>query len=88
MALTLGGLTMSSLDLELDGRMDDLEFEWREARKASMIARAEYWALGANPETNADLISGARERLRRAESREARIYGKIELLEDSMLGLG
>jgi len=44
---------MSSLDLELDGRMDDLELEWREAR----------------------------------ETREARVYSKIELLEDSMLGL-
>ncbi len=39
---------MSSLDLELDSRMDDLELEWREAREASIIARAEYLALGAN----------------------------------------
>jgi len=30
----------------------------------------------------------ARDCLRRAETREARIYAKIELLEDSMLGLG
>jgi hypothetical protein len=78
---------MSSLDLELDGRMDDLELEWREAREASIIARAEYLALGANLEANAALISTARDRLRRAETREARVYAKIELLEDSMLGL-
>ncbi|HEY2780070.1 MAG TPA: hypothetical protein VGI90_04825 [Steroidobacteraceae bacterium] len=78
---------MSSLDLELDNRMDDLELEWREAREASIIARAEYLALGANPEANAALISTARDRLRRAEAREARTYAKIELLEDSMLGL-
>lgn len=78
---------MSSLDLELDGRMDDLEFEWREAREASLIARAEYLALGADLEANAALMSTARDRVRRAETREARIYAKIELLEDSMLGL-
>jgi predicted Zn-dependent protease len=78
---------MSSLDLELDSRMDDLELEWREAREASIIARAEYLALRANPEANAPLISTARDRLRRAETREARIDAKIELLEDSMLGL-
>ena len=78
---------MSSLDLELDDRMDDLELEWREAREASIIARAEYLALGADPEANAALIGTARDRVRRAETREARIYAKIELLEDSMLGL-
>jgi hypothetical protein len=78
---------MSSLDLELDRRMDDLEFAWREAREASIIARAEYLALGADLEANAGTIDIARERLRRAEAREARIFGKIELLEDSMLGL-
>jgi hypothetical protein len=52
---------MSSLDLELDGRLDDLELEWREAHEASIIARA--------------------------EAQQARIFAKIELLEDSMLGL-
>ena len=78
---------MSSLDLELDSRMDDLELEWREAREASIIARAEYLALGADIEANAALIGEARDRVRRAETREARIYAKIELLEDSMLGL-
>ena len=78
---------MSSLDLGLDGRMDDLELEWREAHEASIIARAEYLALGADPEANAAALDGARERLRRAEVRESRIFAKIELLEDSMLGL-
>ena len=78
---------MSSLDLELDSRMDDLELEWREAREASIIARAEYLALGANPKINAALITRARDRLRSAEAREARTYSKIELLENNMLGL-
>jgi hypothetical protein len=52
---------MSSLDLELDGRIDDLELEWRRAHEASIIARAEV--------------------------PEARIFAKIEILENSMLGL-
>lgn len=78
---------MSSLDLELDSRMDELELEWREARDASIVARAEYLALAADLEANAALMGTARERVRRAETREARIYAKIELLEDSMLGL-
>jgi hypothetical protein len=78
---------MSSLDLELDSRMDELELEWREARDASIVARAEYLALAADLEANAAFIKTAGERVRRAEAREARIYSKIELLEDSMLGL-
>jgi hypothetical protein len=78
---------MSSLDLELDGRVDDLEREWREAHEASIIARAEYLALGAYPEANADALGSARERLRRAEAKESRTFAKIELLENSILGL-
>jgi hypothetical protein len=78
---------MSSLDLELDGKMDDLELEWREAHEVSIIARAEYRALGANAAANAGTLDIARERLRRAELTEARIVAKLELLEDSLLGL-
>ena len=78
---------MSSLDLELDGRIDDLELEWRKAHEASIIARAEYLALGADLKANAAAIDSARERLRRAEVGESRVFAKIELLEDSMLGL-
>jgi hypothetical protein len=78
---------MSSLDLELDGKMDDLELKWREAREASIIARAEFRALGANPSANAGPLDLARERLRRAEETEARMVAKLELLEDSLLGL-
>jgi hypothetical protein len=79
---------MSSLDFELDSRIDEMEFEWRQAHEAQVIARAEYLALAANPEANASAIDLARERLRRAEGTEARIFAKIEQLEDSMLGLG
>jgi hypothetical protein len=78
---------MSSLDLELDGRIDDLELEWRLAHEASIIARAEYLALRADSEANAAAIDGARERLRRAEVMEVQVFAKVEMLEDSMLGL-
>ena len=78
---------MSSLDLELDGRMDDLEFEWRQAREASTIARAEYLALGADLKRYAGALDSARERLRRAEAIESRVLAKIEFVEDNTLGL-
>jgi hypothetical protein len=78
---------MSSLDLELDGRIHDLELEWREAHEASIIARAEYLALGADLKANAATMDSACERLRRAEATESRVFAKIELLEDSTLGL-
>jgi hypothetical protein len=78
---------MSNLDLELDGRIDELELEWRLAHEASVIARAEYLALGADLEANAASIDSACERLRRAEVTEARIFAAIEMLEDSMLDL-
>jgi hypothetical protein len=78
---------MSSLDLELDGRIHDLELEWRQAHEASIIARAEYLALGADLKANADALDSARERLRRAEVTESRVFERIELLEDSVLGL-
>jgi hypothetical protein len=79
---------MSSLDLELDGRIYDLELEWRQAHEASIIARAEYLALGADLKANADALDSARERLRRAEVMESRVFERIELLEHSVLGLG
>jgi hypothetical protein len=78
---------MSSLDLELDSRIDDLELEWRQAHEARIIAHAELRALAANPQANAAAVNLVRERLRREEAWEARIFSKIELLEDSMLGL-
>ncbi|HEX3912768.1 MAG TPA: hypothetical protein VHW71_04615 [Steroidobacteraceae bacterium] len=78
---------MSSLDFELDARMDVLETEWRCAHESSIIARAEYLALSANPQANAALIDMARDSLRRAETTEARVYARIELLEDDLLGL-
>lgn len=77
---------MSSLDFDLDTRMNDLELEWRQAYESSIIARADYQSLAASPKANVDLLDLARERLDRTEALKARIMVKIERLEDSMLG--
>jgi hypothetical protein len=77
---------MSSLDLDLDSQMNNLELEWRQAYETSIGARADYQTLAANPKANADLLDMARERLDRTEALKARIMGKIERLEDTMLG--
>ncbi len=77
---------MSSLDLDLDTQMSNLETEWRHGYEASIAARADYQKLAANPKANADLLDAARERLDRADARKARVMGKIERLEDQILG--
>jgi len=77
---------MSSLDLDLDANMNNLEMEWRQAYETSIVARADYQSLAASPKANADLLDRARERLDRAEALKARIMAKIERLEDTMLG--
>jgi hypothetical protein len=77
---------MSSLDLDIDSRMSSLELEWREAYEASISLRAEYQALSADPKANADLLIRALDRIDRTEALKSRIMGKIERLEDSILG--
>ena len=54
---------MSSLDLDLDDQMSNLEFEWRQVYETSIVARADYQALAADPERDVDLSDAARERL-------------------------
>ncbi len=76
---------MSSLDLDLDTQMNNLELEWRQVYEASIGARADYQALAANPKAKAHLLDAARERLDRAEALKARIMAKIERLEEHML---
>jgi hypothetical protein len=66
--------------------MNSLEQEWRQAYESSVVARADYQALAANPKGKADLLHMASERLDRTEALKARIMAKIERLEDSMLG--
>jgi hypothetical protein len=78
---------MSSLDLDLDSHMNNLELEWRQAYEASIVARADYQSLAAaRPKTDTGLLDRARERVDRSEALKARIMAKIERLEDTILG--
>ena len=77
---------MSSLDLDLDAHMNNLELEWRQAYEAGIIAGADYRSLSASPMTNRALLERARDRVDRAEALKARIMAKIERLEDNILG--
>jgi hypothetical protein len=77
---------MSSLDLELDGRIEAMELEWRLAYEAGRQARAEIESTPADTLAGRRILSLAGERLERLEAQKARIMAKIERLEDSMLG--
>jgi hypothetical protein len=77
---------MSSLDLDIDSQMNNLELEWRQAYESSIVLRADYQALVANPKARVEMLDGALERLDRSEALKARIMAKIERLEDSILG--
>ena len=81
---------MSSLDFDFDFDFDTqithLEAEWRQAYEDSIVARAEYQALAAQPNIKAMPLDIARERLERAEALKARIMLKIERLEDRIVG--
>ncbi len=77
---------MSSLDFDLDAKINNLELEWRMVYDASIIARAEYQALAAKRSASVEALDLARERLERSEAKKARILAKIERLEDNMLG--
>ncbi|MDP9083583.1 MAG: hypothetical protein M3N50_07440 [Pseudomonadota bacterium] len=77
---------MSSLDIDLDAKINNLELEWRLACDGSIAARAEYQSLAAPPARSVEAIDMARERLERAEAKKARIMAKIERLEDTMCG--
>jgi hypothetical protein len=77
---------MSSLDLDLDAHMNNLELEWRQAYESSIVARADYQTLAATPKSDVHLLELARERIERSEALKARIMAKIERLEDNILG--
>jgi hypothetical protein len=76
---------MSSLDLDLDGRIEALELEWRLAYEAGLQARAEIESTPANTLADKRIVSMAGDRLERLEAQKARIMAKIERLEESML---
>ena len=77
---------MSSLDFDLDSRMNSLEQEWRHAYESSIGARTDYQSLAAIPKTDSCLLDLARDRVDRLELLKARIMAKIERLEDTLLG--
>ena len=77
---------MSSLDLDLDAHMNNLETEWSQAYEAGVVARTDYQSLAAGTRVDADLLDRARERVERTEALKARIMAKIERLEDTILG--
>lgn len=77
---------MSSLDFDVDGRMHELELEWREAYEASVAARADYESLTVKPAVRSDLLERARKRLELAEAANARVMAKIERFESMLLG--
>lgn len=79
---------MSSIDLDLGTQMMKVEGEWRHAYEASIAARADYQRLAASRTSSVELLDEAREHLDRAEALKGRIMGKIELLEDALLGQG
>ena len=76
---------MSSLDFDLDMKINDLELEWRLVYDASIVARAGYQTLAASRDATVEALDAARERLEQAESTKARIMLKIERLEDRLL---
>jgi hypothetical protein len=77
---------MSSLDLDLDARMNNLETEWRRAYASSIVARQDYQSLATAANVSVVLVRWARDRVDRAEALKARIMAQIERLESSMLG--
>jgi hypothetical protein len=74
---------MSSLDFDPDIHMSRVELEWRRAYESLIVARAEYRALAASPEANADLLYSAHERLYEAEMLKARIMARIDGVDAS-----
>jgi hypothetical protein len=76
---------MSSLDLDLDGRIEALELEWRLAYEAGLQARAQIESTPADTLADKRIVSMAGDRLERLEAQKARIMAKIERLEESML---
>lgn len=77
---------MSSVHLDLDMQMVDLENEWRQVYEDSINARADYQLLAATRTADSAALDVARERLDKAEAMKSRTMTKIERLEYSLLG--
>ena len=72
---------MSSLDFDLDSRMNNLEQEWRQAYESSIVARTDYQSLVAIPKTDSRLLDLARERLSELEALRDALGEELEILD-------
>jgi hypothetical protein len=77
---------MSSLDLELDGDVNDLETEWRRAYEVFVAARTDYERLQDCCKANGGLLDVARMRMERAEAIKMRLMARVERAEDRLIG--
>ena len=69
---------MSSVDLDEDAPMDDLESQWRRTREAAAAARSQYQGVAERLKIAANLFETARERLEILEILEARSLAKMQ----------
>jgi hypothetical protein len=78
---SITGEAMSSLDLELDGELNNLETQWRQAYEACVNARADFVRVQDCCKANGGLIDVARLRVERAEALKVRLMTKMECAE-------
>jgi hypothetical protein len=78
---SITGEAMSGIDLELDGELDNLETQWRQAYEACVNARADYERVQDCCAANGGLIDVARLRMDRAEALKVRLMIKMERAE-------
>ena len=74
-------MSSTDLDFDFDSQMSTLEMEWRQVYTASIMARAKYQMLAAQPKVKAKTLDIAREAMERAEASKERIMHRIERLE-------
>lgn len=69
---------MSSILLDSDTPMNDLESQWRRAREAATAARTHYQGVAERLKTAANLFEIAHERLEVLEILEARSLARMQ----------
>jgi hypothetical protein len=78
---------MSSLDLDVDLRMNRLELDWRSAYEDSISARADFESLTHSGAATAERAAKASARLEAADAAKAHILAEIECLEERLLAV-
>jgi hypothetical protein len=69
---------MSSVDLDRDAPMNDLESQWRRAHEAATAARTHYHGVAERLRSAANLFETAREHLEILEILEARSLARMQ----------